>query len=147
MSTSNIVVFEPPQPPFLQTLAEMNEKVSHPCIAPIPTVPLRSPLDWARTLYDMRRSRGTVFGLDIFAEPAWDMMLDVFIAHSEGRRVSVSSLCIGSAVPATTALRWISILTEREIFIRSADETDARRVFIDLTPHAYRQMHGLLSKL
>ena len=48
----------------------------------------------------------------IFADPAWDMLLDLMEAEIEQPRVAVSSLCIAAAVPATTALRWLKTLTE-----------------------------------
>src|SRR3546814_12014147 len=57
-------------------------------------------------------------------------------AHLSGQRVSVSSLCIAAAVPATTALRWIRALTDHGLFLRQADPSDGRRVFIALSDKA-----------
>src|SRR5690606_24209072 len=65
--------------------------------------------DWLR----VRRLRDEFLPGDLFADPAWDMLLDLFAARLEQERVSVSSLCIASAVPPTTALRWIRTLTEK----------------------------------
>ena len=67
------------------------------------------------------------------ADPAWDMLLDLTAASVEGRRVSVTSLCIASGVPATTALRWINQLVEVGLFERTSDESDGRRTFVRLT--------------
>ncbi|MHA6318030.1 winged helix DNA-binding protein [Altererythrobacter sp. CAU 1778] len=47
--------------------------------------------------------------------------------------MSVTSLCIASGVPPTTALRWISQMTEAGLLERVADDADKRRVFIALT--------------
>lgn len=47
---------------------------------------------------------------DLFGEPAWDMIVDLFIAAEENKTVSVSSLCIDASVPMTTVLRWNNIL-------------------------------------
>jgi DNA-binding MarR family transcriptional regulator len=41
-----------------------------------------------------------------------------------------------SAVPPTTALRWIRTMTDRGLFIRRSDPRDGRRVFIDLADDA-----------
>ena len=60
------------------------------------------------------------------------MLLDLYAARLERRPVSVSSLCIASAVPATTALRWIKTMTDGGLFIREADPHDGRRIFIAL---------------
>ncbi len=86
-----------------------------------------------RALLQMRRLRDRYMPADLFADPAWDMMLDLMAARLDGKRVSVSSLCIAAAVPPTTALRWIGQLTDRGIFVRARDPRDARRVFIGLS--------------
>lgn len=80
-----------------------------------------------------RRMRGNFFPADYFADPVWDMLLDLYAAHYERQLVSVSSLCIASAVPATTALRWIKTLSARGLFIRTRDETDGRRIYVHLS--------------
>jgi DNA-binding MarR family transcriptional regulator len=96
-----------------------------------------SPLARAKLHYKSRRKRELIFGSnDLLGEPAWDMIVDLFIASEEGNRVSVTSLCVASAVPTTTALRWISILENEGIIFRVADETDARRFFLFLSEDA-----------
>lgn len=83
-----------------------------------------------------RRMREHYFSGELFADPAWDMLLDLLLARLEHRTVAVSSLCIAAAVPPTTALRWIKRLTDEGIFVRTADPRDGRRVFIDLSESA-----------
>jgi len=95
----------------------------------------------ARRTYRNRRSRATAFGDEsLFGEPAWDLMLDLFIAAKERKRVPVTSACIGAAVPTTTALRWLAVLEERGLVVREADPCDARRVFVRLSAEAYGKM-------
>jgi len=89
-----------------------------------------------RAIIRARRMRDQFLPADLFADPAWDMMLDLLAARLSGQRVSVSSLCIASAVPPTTALRWIRQLTDRAVFARIDDPADGRRVFIELTDDA-----------
>ncbi|MEL7445947.1 MAG: MarR family transcriptional regulator [Pseudomonadota bacterium] len=97
--------------------------------------------DAARTLYQMRRMRGSLFGNpDIFGEPAWDILLDLYIAIADGKEVSVSSACIGSAAPPTTGLRWLGILAESGLVVREHDEIDQRRVLVRLTEAAVEAM-------
>ncbi len=95
-----------------------------------------------RALIRARRMRDQFFPTDLFADPAWDMMLDLMAARLAGQRVSVSSLCIAAAVPLTTALRWIRQLTDRAMFMRIDDPLDGRRVFIDLTEAATQALFG-----
>ncbi|MBV8687387.1 MAG: winged helix-turn-helix transcriptional regulator [Alphaproteobacteria bacterium] len=92
------------------------------------------PLDAStiRAMIRVRRLRDHFFLPELFADPAWDMLLDLMAARIERRRVAVSSLCIAAAVPATTALRWIKSLCDQKVFVRVADPEDGRRVFIEL---------------
>jgi DNA-binding MarR family transcriptional regulator len=93
-----------------------------------------------RKLLRKRRQRDNHFGGDIFADPAWDMLLDLYAAHYERNSVSVSSLCIAAAVPATTALRWIKMMTDTGQFLRHADTEDGRRIFIRISEEARAKM-------
>ena len=80
-----------------------------------------------------RGFRAEIFGEKNVADPAWDMILDLALARLEHRRVSVTSLCIASRVPATTALRWIASMEEQAMFERNPDPLDRRRAYIELT--------------
>ena len=87
-----------------------------------------------------RRMRDDFVAPGLFEDPAWDMLLDLFAAHLEGGRVSVSSLCIAAAVAPTTALRWIGRLAEAGLFERTPDPDDRRRAFIGLSDGARAAM-------
>jgi DNA-binding MarR family transcriptional regulator len=93
-------------------------------------------LDTVRQIIRARRLRARYFDEEIFADPAWDMLLDLLQAEIAQHRVPVSSLCIAAAVPATTALRWIKSMTDAGLFNRRADPHDGRRVFVELAPQA-----------
>jgi DNA-binding MarR family transcriptional regulator len=100
-----------------------------------------SVLEQARLHYLRRRSREKLFkSQQLFGEPAWDMLVDLFIAAEQQKNISISSLCVAAAVPQTTALRWIAILESQGLVKRTADKSDARRVHIALTSTAYRQV-------
>ena len=94
-----------------------------------------------------RRLRSRFFSDELFADPAWDMLLDLLQAEIAQHRVPVSSLCIAAAVPATTALRWIKAMTDSGIFVRRADPHDGRRVFVELSPGASGAMRGYFAEL
>lgn len=87
---------------------------------------------YIRSIIRARRARDRFIRGGLFADPAWDMLLDLLAARLEGNRVAVSSLCIAASVPATTALRWIKTLTDEGLLVRTADSQDGRRVYIDL---------------
>ena len=92
--------------------------------------------DTVRSVIRARRLRSRFFSEELFADPAWDMLLDLLQAEIAHLRVPVSSLCIAAAVPATTALRWLKTMVSEGIFIRRADPHDGRRVFVELAPDA-----------
>jgi hypothetical protein len=98
-----------------------------------------------RAIIRARRLRDQYFGADLFADPAWDILLDLFAAQLEKRKVAVSSLCIAAAVPATTALRWIKTLTDLGLLVRAADPQDGRRVYIELAPKSAERVEACLS--
>ncbi|WP_044333881.1 winged helix DNA-binding protein [Sphingomonas hengshuiensis] len=95
-----------------------------------------------RAVIRARRMRAQFFEGELFADPAWDMLLDLFASALENRRVSVSSLCIAAAVPPTTALRWIGTLHEAGLFERQADPADRRRAYIALSAKALDGMRN-----
>lgn len=101
---------------------------------PTPSRSQRRYLSLARQAYALRRKRATIFGNpELFGEPAWDILLDLYVAHAEGKPVSVSSACIGSAAPATTGLRWLGVLADEGLVVRENDAEDNRRVLVRLT--------------
>jgi DNA-binding MarR family transcriptional regulator len=99
---------------------------------------------FARQLIKERRKREQYFDAELFGEPAWDILLDLFAAEQEGRNVGVSSLCLAAAVPPTTALRWIKSMTTRGLLVRQADPKDGRRIFVALSPAAKARMLAFL---
>ena len=94
-----------------------------------------------RQVIRARRLRARYFEEELFADPAWDMLLDLLQAEIAQHRVPVSSLCIAAAVPATTALRWIKTMTDNGLFVRRSDPHDGRRVFVELAPAASAALH------
>jgi DNA-binding MarR family transcriptional regulator len=103
--------------------------------------------DTVRSIIRARRLRARFFREDLFADPAWDMLLDLLQAELSHLRVPVSSLCIAAAVPATTALRWLKTMVQQGLFVRRADPHDGRRVFVELAPEASRALHNYFAEV
>ena len=100
-----------------------------------------------RRIIRQRQLRARFFDGDLFGDPAWDMLLDLTAARAEHTRVSVTSLCIASGVPPTTALRWIGQMSEAGLFQRIEDEADRRRAFVALTDKAADAMARYFAEL
>jgi DNA-binding MarR family transcriptional regulator len=104
-------------------------------------------VETVRKIIRARRLRSRYFSEELFADPAWDMLLDLMQAELAHLRVPVSSLCIAAAVPATTALRWLKTMVKEGLFIRRADPHDGRRVFVELAPDTRDAMHRYFAEV
>jgi DNA-binding MarR family transcriptional regulator len=105
------------------------------------------PVEQVRNVIRARRLRSRFFAEDLFADPAWDMLLDLLQAEISQLRVPVSSLCIAASVPATTALRWLRSMVDQQLFVRRADPHDGRRVFVELAPDTSRALRGYFAEV
>jgi DNA-binding MarR family transcriptional regulator len=111
-----------------------------------PRAPLPDPR-LVRRIIRQRQLRAQFLDGGLFADPAWDILLDLTAARAEHQRVSVTSLCIASGVPATTALRWIGQMADAGLLERVEDETDRRRAFIQLSDKAMEAMARYFAEL
>ena len=100
-----------------------------------------------REILRSRRRREQVFGADLFGEPSWDILLELFAAELTHQRLSVSSACYASAVPPTTALRWVSRLERQGWVERSPDRIDRRRFWLSLTDRASSELRKYFCRI
>ena len=102
----------------------------------------------AKAVYAVRRSRDAMTPVKgLFGEPAWDIMLDLFIAFKRGTDLQVSSVCIEAGVPSTTILRWIARLENEGLLYRASDSTDLRRRYVRLTDDGLAMMRSILGAM
>jgi hypothetical protein len=133
--------FESPAPAYSGPGDDERERLVR-----MPRPPLPDPR-LVRTMIRQRQLRANFFDGGLFADPAWDILLDLTAARAEHARVSVTSLCIASGVPPTTALRWIGQMTHAGLLERVEDESDRRRAFIALTTTAADGMARYFAEL
>ena len=98
----------------------------------------------ASSIHGSRRMRADYFNGSLLTDPAWDMLLHLFIQTMRGRRVSVSSLCVAASVPHTTALRWLEALREERLLQRSKEDQDRDLECVEITPKAVQQMRRFI---
>lgn len=109
-------------------------------VAPVSHQPVTE--QYVRGLIKSRRRRGRFFAQELFADPAWDILLSLYAAALGQFRVTVSQVCDGAAVPATTALRWIKLLEDQGLIVRRQDPMDGRRQFLMLSAQGLDAMNG-----
>jgi len=98
-----------------------------------------------RAIIASRGLRTRYFPADMFADPAWDILLDLARADVDKQQVSVSSVCIAASVPMSTALRWVRLMTEAGLLSRWTDPKDRRRDLIALTDQTAANMREYLN--
>ena len=133
--------FETPSRAFAGLAEDVTGRLARTTRPPLPDPRL------VRRIIRQRQLRARFFDGELFGDPAWDMLLDLTAARAEHTRVSVTSLCIASGVPPTTALRWIGQMTEAGLFQRVEDEADRRRAFVALTDKAADAMARYFAEL
>ena len=100
----------------------------------------------ARAILASRRKMEQIFP-DLFADPARDMLLDLFVAAEEGRELSVTSCCIAAMVPPTTALRWLALLKQQGFVLEEPDLHDRRQKLLRLSPDARSRMRHYVDSI
>ncbi|MBS7538419.1 response regulator [Ancylobacter lacus] len=102
--------------------------------------------NYLRALVAARADRDAIFQAGLFSDPAWDMLLDLAVAEATGKPISVTSLCIASGAPTTTALRRIDDLRDAGLLDRTPDPTDRRRIIVQLTDLGRQRMEAFVKK-
>jgi DNA-binding MarR family transcriptional regulator len=82
----------------------------------------------------------------LFADPAWEMLLDLYVRGVERNRVSVSDACAAARVPQSTGLRWLGILHQAGLLNKSNDSRDRRRSYVELTAAAVEKIELALDR-
>jgi DNA-binding MarR family transcriptional regulator len=90
--------------------------------------------DIVRSICELRRKRDEVFPGKLFGDPSWDILLQLYAAHLDSFRISITRLTRLCGVPATTVLRRLARLEDRGLLTRTPDPHDARRVYVALSP-------------
>jgi DNA-binding MarR family transcriptional regulator len=83
-------------------------------------------------------------GGDLFADPAWEILIELYIEQAGNRRVMVSNACIAAQVPTTTGLRWLDRLFRTGLITRMHDGFDRRIVYVALSEGGLERMEVAL---
>lgn len=126
-------------------LVEDAQRASAPVNGEPPEKPMSRP-NYLKALVAARADRDAIFQSGLFSDPAWDMLLDLAVAEASGRPISVTSLCIASGAPTTTALRRIDELMEAGLIDRRPDPSDRRRIIVELTVLGRSRMEAFVKK-
>lgn len=100
-----------------------------------------------RAIQRARMERSRIFGEDLFSDPAWSILLELYAFALEQRRITISTISRRSKVSLTTVLRWLDALMKKELVQRDDDPFDGRMVRVSLTPKGLNAMHDLFATI
>ena len=99
----------------------------------------------ARRLLDISRQADTMFDGPLLSNPAWDILLDLYIQRSEGKRISIISVCVAANAPTSTVLRYIEAMIDSGTIVKIPSLEDSESLLIDLSETAYARMNSILA--
>lgn len=101
----------------------------------------------ADALIQQRKTRKRFLPGSLFHEPAWEILLNLYVAHRRGAPLNVKHLVSLVDAPVTTSQRWIDQLVHMKLLNRVVDVQDRRRLEISLAPTAVQAMEQYLRSL
>jgi len=104
-------------------------------------------LERAKQLFEERRLRLRIFGRAMFGEPAWDILLSLYICADQGGHQTLSSLSRFTGAPPTTVQRWLDYLETRGWVERDKFSTDRRLTHVEMTQAGIDTLEAYLTAL
>lgn len=101
----------------------------------------------ARRIQRTRCRANMLFGSRFLSDPRYEMLLELYVAHHEGREVSVSDLALAVDIPSTTGLRKLETLEAEGLVYRLPDRQDRRRIWVKPAPEVMSKFDVLLDQL
>ena len=104
-------------------------------------------LDLARRAVFERQRRTAFFDQAMFGEPAWDMLLALYVADFVGGKQTIGNLAELVDVPVSTVVRWAGQLERKHCIIREPHPHDRRAIFVRLTDKGREGLDAYFSSL
>lgn len=98
----------------------------------------------AATIRRVRRRRVGYFDMKLFGEPAWDMLVEVFIRHARGRTTELGRLLTVSGSAPATAERYLRTLEQAGHLRRHPDPDHPGEPLVAITDDGYETMRNFL---
>jgi DNA-binding MarR family transcriptional regulator len=86
-----------------------------------------------------RKRRAQNFPKGIFGEPAWDMLLVLYVSDSFGPE-TIRDLRDQAGLTHSTALRWLDYLESQQLIVKKSHLTDKRSAYYELTERAREKL-------
>jgi hypothetical protein len=103
--------------------------------------------EFARQILAGRKQRDRYFDPMLFSNPAWDILLNLYVADADGKPVSVLDSCLASTVPQGVALRWLGYLKQEEMVVEAPDPARPRQTLLRLSDQTRVTISSYLGSL
>lgn len=100
-----------------------------------------------RALIQQRRLIGDSLGFQLCPDPVWDILIDLYLAHHEGRAAYLWQSCVAANIPISSAHRKIGELIAQGLVERTAAMADKRRIGIRLASAYVERLNILMDRL
>jgi len=101
---------------------------------------------WAERLYAERRRRDDLFPPDLFGEPAWDLLLAMFIARERGQPMILCKAYKAAGVTDTTGRRLLDKMEEEGLITRRRAPRSRKMRIVELTEKATGRLVAYLGR-
>jgi hypothetical protein len=101
-------------------------------------------VDFCRSILAARKLMARVFGSDLFADPAGEMLLDLYVREHDGITTSITTIWNASNAAYGTTRRSLSIMERRGLIALTPDTQDGRRTLVLLTEGARAHIEASL---
>lgn len=99
-----------------------------------------------RFIGEVRDTRNEIFGASLFADPCWDILLELGRSHLAGTTLSASSLGSSARTPLSTIVRKLDELEAQGLIERRPDPIDGRRKLVRLSDSGFGCLLQFLDK-
>ena len=100
----------------------------------------------ADRLYAERRRRDALFPPDLFGEPAWDLLLAMFVAREKGQPMILCRAYKAAGVSDTTGRRLLDRLEEEGLITRRRAPRSRKMRIVELTESAVARLVDYLAR-
>ena len=99
----------------------------------------------ATRIHALREARFSMFDCRMFGEPAWDILLALYISRGRGFSLKITEVCAESKSPQTTALRWLEYLEREGLVVRRKNPAKTNSDLAEITEKAAIALNRFLA--
>jgi hypothetical protein len=100
--------------------------------------------DHVLSILAARRARESALGPELFSDPGWDLLLELYAARLAGRTTELPELARSIRHAESTTARWIAALSERRLLVSLESGAGPGRLSIELSEEGAAAMKRLL---